>query len=937
MALHGARRVSRLDRLFAFLAHHPLLVASAVALLVGGLVSLAYSLRGDWRPPVDASIERLLPARASDRAAFERTRKLFGESEPVLVAADLGAPVFSAAGLAGVDAVNQRLSALAGVVQVQSLATAPVALAETDTDGIEALTVLPAPAWATEQPARLPEVAAAVRADPALSGLVAADGHHALWLLTLARPTEESWRAGGYTQSIPAAVAAGLAMARGGRPARLAEPVHVTGALPIRAATTDALVRSLDFTTPTVLIVIVLVLVLAFRDLRAVLAGVVAIGITGIAVLALARLFGIAMNMLTALAPPLILTQALCYAIHLLQEFRDPDHADPAKRLRAAALPLLLNAATSSAGFLALEVNDLPAIRQFGLLSAMGVVISAFVTLLVVPALTNLTRAHRNNTRRAESLYHRAGEVLARITFERRKMLLAGAGLLTVVGLAFATQLEVHADFIGGFRENTPVRADYEFINRQFGGANVVNVLIQTPVGDALTQPEVSQAVDSLQEWLKHQPEVGGAYSYLDVVRALNRELGSGRSEVPTDATLVRQLILLGGGDALKPLADARLSSARIVLRLKVDDARTILNFQRRVKARFETLPPAIKADLTGTPILAARTIQEITAGQWQSVALALVLIWGMLAVLFLSARAATLAVIPNLVPVAFYFGFLAATGIGLSPATCLIASVVLGISVDDTIHFMTRFSEDARQLGSERQAAAETLSHVLRPMTLTMLALCGGFLVFLGSDLKSQQQFGWLAALTLFVSWLVEIFLTPALAGSVRIVTLWDALRVDLGEDPARTIPLFAGLSVRQARLFALTARLEHLPAGAQLIREGDTARDMFVLVEGALEVSVQQQGKKRLLTRLGRGVTLGEAGYFGQKRTADVTTITPVRLLRFDLDDLERLRVRHSRIAATLFRNLNTIQSERLARMTRMLAEARNAASASGVSVAT
>ena len=222
---------------------------------------------------------------------------------------------------------------------------------------------------------------------------------------------------------------------------------------------------------------------------------------------------------------------------------------------------------------------------------------------------------------------------------------------------------------------------------------------------------------------------------------------------------------------------------------------------------------------------------------------------------------------------------------------------------------------------GSVVEAVRHALTAVLQPITLTMIALCLGFLVFTGSDMTSQVQFGLLASFTLFLSWASDITLTPALASMVRIVTLWDILRLDLGQSPQHTIPLLSGLSLRQARTFALLSNLEKLPAGSRVITEGDYARDMYVIVDGQVEAWVERNEGRKALSTLGRGAVMGEAGYFGQRRTANVDAVSDVRLLRFDSQDLESLRLRHPRIAATVFRNLNRIQAERIARVTSML----------------
>ena len=146
--------------------------------------------------------------------------------------------------------------------------------------------------------------------------------------------------------------------------------------------------------------------------------------------------------------------------------------------------------------------------------------------------------------------------------------------------------------------------------------------------------------------------------------------------------------------------------------------------------------------------------------------------------------------------------------------------------------------------------------------------------------------------------------------------------MRLALGQHPQQSIPLFADLKLRYARIFVLLSNLQSVSAGTRVIREGDDAGDIFVVIDGELQVWIENEdGERKLLNTLRRGATIGEVGYFGQKRTANVDATTDCRLLRFNADDLDRLRRRYPRIAALVFRNLNRIQAERLANTTRLV----------------
>ena len=892
-----------------------------LTLLFGMLLTAAAALQcldwktGELKLAVDPAMERLLPAQDADRAVYDRAREAFGDTDPVLMSVRFEQSVFQADNLAKIAELAAHLRELPGVSDVFSLESAPNLLSNGDALEVSSFT-----AQAAANPERIAELQAQLIANPIYGNtLVSRDGKETAFALTLRDVDEASFRAEGYPERM---VQTALQVVPNAE-------VRITGAPVIKRATADALLATLAFTLPAVFAVIVLVLMFAFRDLRLVLAGVITVSVSLIGTLALLISLGWKLHLLTALTPVLVVTQGLCYCIHWLSDFVSGDKDRlPATRaanaIKRSALPLLLNGVTATAGFVALLITPLPAIHQFALLTGFGILLSMAASLVLLPTLTLVLGSRAVRSQETTGIYDRLAEALAKYSVKYRSVILMVALLLLATGGVLALQLESGTQFVRSFPADSKVRQDYEAINNAYNGANVLTVLIETHVADALTDPALIKQVDALASWLRKQPEVGAVYSYVDLVKLLNRSLGEGRPEdavIPDSAAAVKQILIFAGGEQVRQVLDAQYKTTAVVVRVTVDDARVLADFAARVDKRLAAMPAPLQANLTGSSLLATRTADQLIGGQWASIALTALLIWSILSVIFTSPRAAALALLPNLVPVSIYYGLLQITGIGLTPTTCLIASIVLGISVDDTIHYMVRFNKEARARGSETEAVRHALSEILRPITLTMVALCLGFLVFTGADMESQVQFGLLAAFTLFLSWVSDITLTPALASMVRIVTLWDILRLDLGQSPQHTIPLLSGLSLRQARTFALLSNLEKLPAGSRVITEGDYAREMFVIVDGQMEAWVPRNDERKSLSTMGRGAVIGEAGYFGQRRTANVDTLSDVRLLRFSSQDLESLRLRHPRIAATIFRNLNRIQAERIARVTAML----------------
>ena len=146
-------------------------------------------------------------------------------------------------------------------------------------------------------------------------------------------------------------------------------------------------------------------------------------------------------------------------------------------------------------------------------------------------------------------------------------------------------------------------------------------------------------------------------------------------------------------------------------------------------------------------------------------------------------------------------------------------------------------------------------------------------------------------------------------------MITLWDVIKLDLGRAPQDSIPLLRDLSTRQARIFALLSDLHTVPAGTRVLSQGESGDEVFVVIDGTLQVSSVDAGQRIEIAQLTRGATIGEVGLFGLKRTADVDAQTDARLLRFTPEDLDVIQRRYPRIAARVYQNLNRIQAERRA----------------------
>jgi hypothetical protein len=281
---------------------------------------------------------------------------------------------------------------------------------------------------------------------------------------------------------------------------------------------------------------------------------------------------------------------------------------------------------------------------------------------------------------------------------------------------------------------------------------------------------------------------------------------------------------------------------------------------------------------------------------------------------MFMSQRIGFVALLPNILPVAVYFGSLGFFGISLNPSTSLIAPMVLGIAIDDTIHYFSRFNREVHRHANDRKATLLAMKAVGRPVTLTSVGLCLGFLVLTTSDLRMQAQVGIMASYALAVAWLCDFLLTPALCATVKFTTLWDVLTLDLGRNPQDTIPLLRNLRTSQARIVALIGKVINVPGGKRLIHQGEEGDVMYVVIDGKLRASIAGKDGPIEIASYERGDVVGEACLFHSRRSADVDVIEDSRLLCLTQQNLARLSRRYPYIATKVYRNLNMILAARL-----------------------
>jgi predicted RND superfamily exporter protein len=911
------------------ITRHPVVVLATLAALTLLSVSRIIDLRSvvdgrledSLRLQIDPSLNSLLPSEDASRDYYERVREVFGSDETLVLVIHSDSGVYEADFLEALERTTERVEVDDAVSWVLSLANAPNIRSQSG-DLVTGPFFRRAP---TERSA-IDAIQSQLEANPIYAGsLVSEDGQTAAIRIYLEEMSERDFTREGVDHRLRQIADEEFA-GRG--------TVALIGAPRLKAEVSRTLVRDILLIVPIVFLLTSLIAYVSYRTIRGVVIPAVTIALALIWSLGLAAELAPQINVVTISVPALVLVVGFAYAVHMVSAYYDVVEEGAAgglvgesaafRGLHRVLLPTFLTGLTTGVGFLSVATSSIEAVRDFGIHCALGVGCTMLAAITFAPATMQLLKEPAPRTQGLETAEGPFEQRLRRLGWfdvRHRGPILFCAALVVLVSGALATRIQVSTDLGKDFSEDTDVARSLAFAKQKLGVVDQIFVVFEAGVDGALLEPANLSVIEELQAFVDDQPEVAGSTSVVDYVKLVNRAMNeddAAHFRVPDQRRTVGQLLLIGATEQLDRLVDPDHSMASVEVRIGVTSSADLSKLVERIEAEIARLPPVLDVHVTGNPVLIANTTDDIALGQTISLATAFLVILVILSLFFTSLRIGLLAMLPNALPVCVYFGALGATGIPLSLTTGSVACLVIGIAVDDTIHFLSRFNALARELGEERSAVPPALVEVGRPVTYTSIALCLGFLILSLAELQSLADFGTLAAFTLAVAWVADLTFTPALAAGIRVVTLWDIVALNLGDRPERAIPLFRGLSVIQTRITALMLDVVERPAGERLISKGEESDGMYAILSGRMVSWVERDGKRIELNVHERGDVVGEVGIFRGARSANVDCETDMQLVWFGRAGLDRLLRRYPRIGAKVLRNLSEILAERLVRAT-------------------
>ncbi len=508
-----------------------------------------------------------------------------------------------------------------------------------------------------------------------------------------------------------------------------------------------------------------------------VIIGAVAMGVVVLPTIGFLVLLNQPFTLVMAMVPPLLAAYTIATLLHLyaaLMRARQAKLQRPARVIRAlhdVHKAALFNVLTTGAGMASMALTPIPPIQVFGLVGAAGTALIYLVVFHLVPPLLVKWDTGRWPQRGFKGTQKLAFKFV-RFSMRNAGLTIAACVIAIVVAVPLATKVEVETDLIKFFPDNHWLSRSTNFVEENLSGVINIEVVFNGPKRDALKHVETLRELQTFQKWVAVQPHVDRAVSMMDMVEEMNwafHEEDPKYRTLPANDKLLSQLLLVYDGRDLEELVNREFQRTRITLNLNVHGATAISNVIDNIRAHLNEHPvPGLKADIAGNGRLFADQQELLVIGQIKSFFGAFVLIFLLLLLIFRSPIAATICLIPNLAPLFFIFVVMGASGISLNMATSLIAGVILGITVDDTIHLFHGYQQRLKNGASPTFALARSFEASGRAVLAVTLVLVSQFLLLIGSKFQPTSDFGLLAATGLITGQLLELLLLPAL------IVLW-------------------------------------------------------------------------------------------------------------------------------------------------------------------
>jgi predicted RND superfamily exporter protein len=552
--------------------------------------------------------------------------------------------------------------------------------------------------------------------------------------------------------------------------------IHITGLAMMNNAFGESSQNDMTTLVPIMFLTIIVVLGILLRSFSATISSIVMIFFTIIFAMGLMGWLGWKLTPASASAPTIIMTMAVADTVHLLVTFlhnlrKGINKVDAiADSLRINIQPIFITSVTTAIGFLSMNFSDVPPFHDLGNVVAIGVLFAFVLSVTTLPAMVILmpmrikVREERKNG---------VMNSFANIVIEHRKLLLLVMGGIALSLMAFLPQNKLDDQFVEYFDESVDFRQATDFSSQNLSGIYTIQYSLNQGESGGVSEPKFLEDVEMFSEWLRTQDEVMHVQSITDTFKRLNMNMHAddpafyrlpASREQAAQYLLLYELSLPYGLD-LNDQIGIDKSHTRLIITLENLHTEEMLGIERRMSDWLDNNIADVAYTVASPSLMFAhigkRNVNSMLAGT----TLALIVISFILILALRSRRIGLISLAPNLIPAGMAFGLwgLMVGQVGLSLS--VVAGMTLGIVVDDTVHFLSKYLRARREKGmDEKEAVRYAFNTVGVALWVTSLVLVMGFLVLSQSHFSLNSDMGAMAAITIAIALIMDFLFLPPL-----------------------------------------------------------------------------------------------------------------------------------------------------------------------------
>ncbi len=552
--------------------------------------------------------------------------------------------------------------------------------------------------------------------------------------------------------------------------------IYLSGLVMMNNSFSEASLSDNATLVPLMFLIVALTMVFLLKSISGSIATIVIVVFSILSTMGLAGWMGFFLTGPSASAPTVILTLAVADCIHILStmiyEMRQGTEKRAAlqKSLKINFQPILLTSVTTAIGFMSMNFSDSPPFHDLGNLVAMGVMLAFVFSVTVFPALMSILpfKVKSEEERKADFM-----DKIADVVIAKRRLLLPSFAILIVALVAFVPKNILNDDFVKYFDTSVDFRKSTDFMQEKLSGIGTIEIEFSSGESNGISAPEYLQTMEKFNSWILEQDETDHSNVISDIFTRLNKNMHGDDPDyyrLPENRELAAQYLLLYEmslpyGLDLNNQLDVDKAATRMVITVKNLTSEEFLSLESRINDWFSANAPEYEARVASPSLMFAHIGQRNITSMLIGTSGALILISILLGFALRSAKFGLISLIPNLVPAGMGFGLWyfidGQIGLGLS----VVAGMTLGIVVDDTVHFLSKYIHARRENGNDSvQAVRYAFNSVGRALWVTTLVLVAGFLVLAQSSFKLNADMGLLTAITILLALIVDFLFLPPL-----------------------------------------------------------------------------------------------------------------------------------------------------------------------------